>query len=507
MNRVRELPESVDLLVVGGGISGAGVALEAARTGASVLLVEAQDFAAGTSSRSSKLVHGGLRYLKTGQWRLTRESVQERQRLLQQGQGLIEPLRFAMPLYAGHKPGRRTMQLGLWLYDCMAGSALDLRSQTIDAAQAGLLARGLRAEGLDGALIYLDAQTDDARLVWRVLDQARRDGARIRNYVALKCLRKENGRVVGAELQDRVTDREHSLRAKMVITTAGVWATQLAGDEAGPNLRPLRGSHFLFPWWRFPLGSAISWLHPRDRRPVFAYPWQGATIYGTTDVDHRLADAFEPRMTADEAEYLIEGLDWAFPGLGLGAADALSTIAGVRPVVDTGKVDPSAESRESAVWSSPGLVAMTGGKLTTFRRSARELLRAAAAQQPALAPAPPRPLFDPADEQLPPRLRARLGAAAAEYLASASAADRRVLAAGHCERGELRHAAAQEQVEHLDDLMLRRTRLGLLLPNGGAAMLDEILSDCAAALGWDAARAAQERQRYLSIWAAQHAPH
>ena len=506
-NATRELPESVDLLVVGGGISGAGVALEAARTGATVLLVEAQDFASGTSSRSSKLVHGGLRYLKSGQWQLTRESVRERQKLLAQAPGLVEPLGFLMPLFDGLRPGRRTMQLGLRLYDRMAGSAVPWRSRHLDVPQTQLMAPRIRQSGLTGAMHYVDAQTDDARLVWRVLDQAQAEGALIRNYTPMLRLIRDGDRVTGALLHDAIADRDHELRAGMVITTAGVWADRLDNDSRPPTLRPLRGSHYLYPWHRFPLAQAVSWLHPRDRRPVFAYPWQGATLYGTTDIDHGGADCFEPRMSTAEAEYLDEGLRWAFPGLRLGAEQALSSMAGVRPVVASGKADPSAESRESAVWSSPGLVNMTGGKLTTFRETARQLLAAAASQQPKLAPVAERPLFEPASGNAPPQLQGRLGRTMSDYLAQREAGDEAPLANAHCQLGELRWSLRHERICHLDDLMLRRSRLGLLLPSGGEELLDEVVALCRAELGWSENRAVQERQRYRAIWEAQHAPH
>lgn len=505
MSAARDIPGRVDALVIGGGISGAGVALEAARTGASVLLAEAGDFAAGTSSRSSKLVHGGLRYLKTGQWRLTRESVRERQRLLREAPGLVRPLRFAMPIHAGAGPGRRTMQLGLRLYDAMAGAQGAQRSRWHDPLQAALLARGLREPGLLGAVSYLDAQTDDARLVWRVLEQACRDGAVVRNYLRVERLLRSNGRVCGAVLRDLVADSEREVQAGVVIATAGVWSPSL--QAGGPRLRPLRGSHFLFPWHRLPLGGAVSWLHPSDRRPVFAYPWEGATLYGTTDVDHAGGDPGQARMDPAEADYLLEGLRWMFPHADLDAGDALSSYAGVRPVVASGRADPSAEPRESVVWTEPGLVAMTGGKLTTFRASARQMLRHAARFVPALAPAPRRPVFDDSGESGAiddARLHARLGARAAAYRESFAPEP---LLAWHCEFGELLWAARHEQVVHLDDLLLRRTRLGLLMPDGAAALLDRILDACGPHLGWDASRRAAERGRYLALWRAQHAPH
>ena len=477
MSRLRALPDRVDLLIVGGGITGAGIFREASRAGISVLLVEARDYASGTSSWSSKLVHGGLRYLKSGDWRLTAESVAERQRLLAEAPDLVEPLRFLMPLYHGLKPGPLTLRLGLWLYDRFSSGGT--RSGWLDAAASLTEQPGLREPQLRGAVHYVDARTDDCRLVWRLIDQGRRDGGTALNYVRAEALLSSTSGVRGLALADAETGDRCEIEARVVIDAAGVWAGSLPGAVTGaPKLRPLRGSHLVFPSVRLPLRQAIGWLHPRDRRPVFAYPWQGATLLGTTDLDHG-EDLWNPRMSRGEADYLLEALDWLLPKAGLCVSDALSCYAGVRPVVDDGRGDPSAVSRESALWSSPGYVGVTGGKLTTFRVTARQALAEAAKQLPLQLAPESAPLFTTRPAEASPAAAPVAGLLAVR---------------------------AVEQVQHLDDLLLRRCRAGLVLPKGGEVLIEPALAVLSAQQSWSAERAAQEAARYRDYWRRQHDP-
>ena len=275
----------LDVLVVGGGISGASVALECARAGVRTALVEARDFASGTSSRSSKLVHGGLRYLAQGDIRLTRESVRERTELLRAAPGLVQPLGFLLPVRAGDKYGRWVLGIGLAAYDVFAGART---RRWHDAASLLEHAPILSPSGLKGGWSYLDAETDDARLVLRVLVEARRFGALTLNYLAAETLLRGPNGVEGAALRDRVGGETFEVKARCVVNAAGVWADRLRRQiGAKPKLRPLRGSHLLFEAWRFPLAQAVALFHPDDRRPIFAVPWEGSTLIGTTDVDHR----------------------------------------------------------------------------------------------------------------------------------------------------------------------------------------------------------------------------
>jgi len=493
-----------DLLVIGGGITGAGIALEAARRGLAVTLVEARDFAWGSSSRSSKLVHGGLRYLKEGKPGLTRESVRERAALMRDGPGLVEPQPFLMAHYAGRAPGRWLLGVGLALYDAFAG----VRTRSYHAADpAAWLAPHVGKTGLRGATTYLDAKTDDARLVLRVLLEARALGARLLNYTAVTGLLREGGQVVGAELQG-ADGAQSSVRAAAVVSATGAWADALRGSLGGPpKLRPLRGSHVLFPLWRLPLAQAIAFMHPRDGRPVFAYPWEGAALVGTTDEDHREDLAREPGITQGEADYLFEALAWQFPSLGLTDADVLSAYAGVRPVVASGHADPSKETRDHLLLDESGLLTVTGGKLTTFRVIARDALARLAPRLPAVAdqggPVFATPPASAALLALPLPLRARLaaryGAAAVELVANAQPGDLDAVAGTATVWAELRHAARCEQVRHLDDLLLRRTRLGLLLRDGAATILPRVKTLVAQELGWNDARWAQEMTRYRDL--------
>lgn len=504
-----------DVLVVGGGIAGAGVALEAARAGTRVALVEARDFAGGTSSRSSKLVHGGLRYLAQGRIGLTRESLHERDALLAQAPGLVRPLRFVMPVRQGAKPGKRKLGIGLCLYDLLAGRRT---RHWHDAAGVQGLAPGLDAQAPVGGWSYLDAQADDARLVLRVLGEARRLGARVLNHVRVDGLlladapNASGSRVQGARLVDGVGGNAFDLRARCVVNATGVWADVLRASLGhAPMLRPLRGSHLLIPDWRLPLAQAVALFHPDDQRPVFALPWEGATLVGTTDLDHREDLSREPGITPAELDYLLTALRHAFPSLALGEADVRSTWSGVRPVVSSGKdVAPSSEPRENLVLDEQGLVTVTGGKLTTFRATALQALRCAAPHVPALARArrhttvfaPTSPATEAALDGLPAPLRqrwlARFGDAAV-FLNAMPAAERQTIANTGIAWAELRWACRHEAVVHLDDLLLRRTRLGLLLRDGGAELAPRLQPLVQQELGWSNDDWQREWARYQAL--------
>lgn len=483
---------TVDLLVIGGGITGAGVAGEAARRGLRVTLIEREDFASGASSNSSKLVHGGLRYLKSGALHLTRESVRERERLLHEAPGLVQRMPFVMRHLAGRSPSRRSMALGLAVYDAIAGR----RTRGLaDAATLHWLVPGLQA---DSASLYEDATTDDARLTLRVLQEARAHGAEVHNRTALiELLRDEAGRVRGARL--RPSDGfSREIACRCVIAATGAHLGELAAQTglAAPRIRPLRGSHLLLPLWRLPLARAVAWSHPADGRPVFAYPWLGRLLVGTTDVDHPDL-ATPPAISAAEQAYLLAALNDAFPQAGVRAQDITSTWAGVRPVLDSGRgLDPSKESRDHLVLADHGLVAVTGGKLTTFAPMAGAALDAARAWLPGLAPARDDAGFARNAETDPQR--GRWGALAREI-------DwRQPIANSPYAWGELRHSLAHEQVHQLDDLLVRRTRLGLLLPGFGSALLPALRPLCQDLLGWSAERFAAESERYLTLMQTQH---
>ena len=362
-----------DVVIIGGGITGAGILREATRMGLKVLLVEQADFAWGTSSRSSKLVHGGLRYLKEGRLRLTRDSVREREQLLHDGPGLIEAVDFLLASYDGEHPGRLVYSAGLTVYDLLA---LRWSHRYYNAQDFKLLAGQLTQEGLEGGFRYGDAQTDDARLVLRVIREAVADGATAINYTrAEELIRDGDSRVQGVRLHDRIGDRRAEVTAKVVINATGAWADKLHPHTGeAEKIRPLRGSHLIFPAWKLPVAQAVSFLHPLDQRPVFILPWEEVTLVGTTDEDHGDSLDEEPRITGQETAYLMAAVEARYPSLGVTLDDVLSTYAGVRPVISSGKADPSKESRDHIIWKEDGFITVTGGKLTTFRLIAEDVL-------------------------------------------------------------------------------------------------------------------------------------
>lgn len=497
------LSEPWDLVIVGGGITGAGLLFEAARLGFRALLLEGRDFAWGTSSRSGKMVHGGLRYLRQGQFRTTWHSVREREALLRLWPGLVRPLGFLMPLYRAEPPGRPAAALGLWLYDLFAGHPTH---RYLDPERLLEQAPHLRREGLQGGYAYPEALTDDARLVLALIQEALRLGAGALNYARVEGLRQTRaGHVEGVMVRDVLTGREAEVGARVVINATGPWADGLRGQLGRPpRLRLLRGSHLIFPGWRLPLAQGLIMIHPVDGRPLYALPWEGVTLVGTTDVDHDQDLEEEPAAAPAEVDYLLTALRRAFPFLDLTEADLQATFAGVRAVIGTGRQPPSREPRDHAVWDE-GILTVTGGKLTTFRVMARDALGRIRRRLPAPRP-PARPALAPPEirRDLDPRLLRRLwsryGPMADTVLQAAPAEDLAFIPGTPVLWAEVRWAAGHEAVVHLDDLMLRRTRLGVLLPQGGIPWLRRHGDRLQSMLGWDEARWLTELERYQEIW-------
>ncbi len=504
-----------DLLVIGGGITGAGILREATRLGLRTLLVEKKDFAWGTSSRSSKLVHGGLRYLRSLQIGLTRASVKERERLLEEGPGLIDPLGFLLATYKGDRPPGWVFEAGLTIYDLLA---LRWSHQQYSAHDFQLLAPHIATEGLQGGFRYGDAQTDDARLVLRVIREGVRAGGMALNYASAdSLLRDKDGQVNGAILRDTshlspLTPDGIPVHASVVINATGAWADRLRGEIGGQSrIRPLRGSHLIFPAWKLPVAQAISFLHPRDHRPVFIFPWEGITLVGTTDVDHASPLDDEPSINAEEFAYLMEAVNAQFASLNLTPKEVLTTFAGIRPVIGTGKADPSKESRDHVIWEENGLLTVTGGKLTTFRLIALDALEVARGRLPDVPKIDTRqPVLDPLNVDLPGaaglegaarrRLLGRYGADASDLVAAAAEGELEQIPGTQVLWAELRWAARAEGVVHLDDLLLRRVRLGLLTAEGGCPIMEQVRAIVQPELGWDDARWEQEAGHYGDMW-------
>lgn len=499
-----------DIIVIGGGITGAGILREATRLGLRVLLVEQADFAWGTSSRSSKLVHGGLRYLKEGRFRLTRDSVREREQLLHDGPGLVEPLDFLLATYDGEHPGRLVYSAGLTIYDLLA---LRWSHRYYSAQDFKLLAGQLSQEGLEGGFRYGDAQTDDARLVLRVIREAVADGASAINYTrAEELIRDKNGHVVAVQLRDREGNRTAEAKAAVVVNATGAWADRLMSDEENnKKIRPLRGSHLIFPSWRLPVAQAVSFLHPLDQRPVFILPWEEVTLVGTTDEDFEDSLNNEPFITGEEVAYLMAAVERRYPSLGLTLDDIISSFAGVRPVISSGKVDASKESRDHMIWNESGLVTVTGGKLTTFRVIAEEVLEEVRKQYTNLPQIDMEaPILDPVgdlesdykylENTVLRRLKGRYGSETESLLSAAQPGELAAISQTNFLWAELRWAARAEGVIHLDDLLLRRVRLGLVVEEGGMAHMERIREICQPELGWSDKRWESEEAAYKQLW-------
>ena len=506
---LKTLSEEWDLIVVGGGIIGAGILREAVRMNLRVLLVEQNDFAWGTSSRSSKLIHGGLRYLKEGQFFLTRDAVKARERLLRDAPGLVKPLKFLVPVYKDRGPGKWTLEAGLSLYDLIAHKR---QHRFYPASEFIKLVPHIDQKGLVGGFCFVDAQVDDARLVLRLINEAVQLGGRALNYTAVTQInRNAEGNVIGIEAQDTETHTAKTLFTPAVINATGTWAEMLhPSPDSRLHLRPLRGSHLIFPSHVLPIDRAISFIHPADSRAVFAIPWEGVVLVGTTDIDHKEDLSIEPAISKAEVSYLMEGLTALFPSLGISLKHILATFAGIRPVLSKGKLAPSEESREHVVWKDKGLVTITGGKLTTFRKLARDALRAAKPFLPPVTfPDPNAPVFlspQPPDKfyglslDIWQHLYGRYGESAHELVRLAAPEDLTTIPGTGTLWAELPFAAKHEQVRHLSDLLLRRVRIGLLTPCGGKAYFRRFKKLCKPVLPWSRKQWKQEIRIYVDQW-------
>jgi len=367
------------MVVIGGGITGTGIARDAALRGLKVALFEKADYASGTSSKSSKLVHGGLRYLEHGEIGLVFESVSERRVQTRVAPHLVRPLPFLIPIYKGAKPGLEMMNFGLWIYDSLALFRAPRLHKTFRGTRAALeVEPQLRGEGLRGALEYYDCNTDDARLVIENALDARALGADCHTYTEVAGFeRRGDGRITGVRVRDRLTGEARCVTSRVVILAAGAWTDEMIARFEIPIGRPLlrrtKGVHIVVPRERLPLARAITLISPVDQRVMFAIPWRERTVLGTTDTDFT-GTADEVAADAADVKYLCESGNGVFPAAHLEPADVISTWAGLRPLIAAPpSVDESDVSREHEVFSrADGLVIIAGGKLTTYRRMARQ---------------------------------------------------------------------------------------------------------------------------------------
>src|SRR6266566_5690028 len=372
--------DPLDVLVVGGGINGAGIARDAAMRGLRVGLVERGDLASGTSSRSSKRIHGGLRYLEQGDVRLVLEAVRERERLQRLAPHLVRPQEFVFPLYRGGPLGPLKLAAGLWAYDLLAGFWNVRRHRMLSPKAVAEAEPALLRDGLCGAGQYWDCRTDDARLVLETALSAAGEGALIVSYAEVTGLVKEGGRIVGARVVDRLGG-EVVARAQVVVNAAGPWVDRvvaLDAPETPPRLRLTKGVHVVVPHERVGNRAAVVLSAVADRRVMFVIPWGAHTLVGTTDTDHPGGPDVPPTVEPSDVCYLLDTVNHYFPAARLAPGDVVSAFAGLRPLIaPRGKatMSPSAVSREEEVFTSPsGLVSIAGGKLTTYRLVAKTVV-------------------------------------------------------------------------------------------------------------------------------------
>jgi len=438
--------------------------------------------------------------------------------LLRDAPGLVAPLDFLVPFYEGERAKRLGYAAVLTAYDALARRR-SLRR--VSAPDFALLSPSIHPLKMIGGLRYQEAQTDDARLVLRVLREAVGRGAQALNYAAVTSLLRGRDGVEGVRVHDEMTDRETEVQATVVTNATGAWADQLRAEVGGaPRMRPLQGSHLVFPTSKFPVSIGLNVVHPGDGRSITVTPWQGSTVVGTTDLDHPSELGSDVAITPAEVDYLLAALASPFRSLGLSRADIISTWSGVRPTVATGATTASRELRAHVVWDEEGLLTVTGGKLTTFRAIAHDVLHLAARRLPALADSDrldpgfdhaqatgePAEAAEPAARLVNPgqRLVGRHCAEAADVVATAGPGELGPLAGTPITEAELRWAARSEGVAHLDDLLLRRVRIGLLLPRGGAEIFPIVRRICQQELSWTDLRWAQEEAAYKALIARWH---
>ncbi|HLO02898.1 MAG TPA: glycerol-3-phosphate dehydrogenase/oxidase [Symbiobacteriaceae bacterium] len=511
-----------DLLVVGGGITGSGVAREASLRGLRVALVEARDFASGTSSRSTKLIHGGLRYLKNMDFRLVREAVQERMRMLEMAPHLVKVVPFLFPVYQGDPDSLLMLRAGLTLYDWFAGKGNPIPHRI--HGPGALLGREplIGAHRLGGGAEYCDAATNDARLTLEVVQSAISLGATVANYMAVESiLRDTNQQIYGARLVDKLTGETGEVRAKRVIAAGGPWADSIRQMEqpgAPELLRLTKGVHLTLPAKKLPIKSAVVMRGP-DGRMMFAVPAGEFTYVGTTDTDYT-GDPQKVGVDASDVAYIIEATNRTFPQAHVTGDDVNSAWAGLRPLVrpQAGK-SPSSTSRDYTLNRGPsGLYSVAGGKLTAFRHMAAHIVDEVFPKtkgdhlQASMAPLP--------GAVLPMLTPDQLGALAAQTRTPIAHVTRlaeqyggnfkRVLAelpdGGDPARStehqwlsaQLRHAVKHEMAVRLEDVLARRTETFLFTAGNGREYVESLAQEMGEMLGWSTERVAAESKSCLA---------
>ncbi len=511
-----------DVLVIGGGITGAGIARDAAMRGFRTLLVEQRDLAEGTSSRSSRLIHGGLRYLEQGNIGLVREALRERAILLHIAPHLVRSIPFVFPLHEGDRVPRWKLGAGLAAYEVLAGFRNVRRPRIL--GKRGILEREplMRERGLTGGALYGDAQCDDARLVIATARSAVDHGATVLTHTGITELTKEGGRIVGAALQDELSGDQTDVRAAVVVNATGPWSDQvrrLEDSTAQPLLRLTRGSHVLVPRERIGHRHAITFLSPIDGRVMFILPWNDLTYIGTTDTDYD-GDPAAVATTRDDVVYLLRSANALFPAARLTEEDVRATWAGLRPLLaQDGGRSPSAVSREHAlVEGRLGMITIAGGKLTTYRAMAAETVDLVGRRLGRKAPRPPTdviPLPGGNAADLEP-FRARGAPLGLPAVVSDRLVDRygtecagihnlglkhralfdRLHPAHPAIEAEVLHAVRREMALTVEDVMVRRLHLYFETRDHGLRATERVAELMAGELGWSVERRRAEVARY-----------
>ncbi len=372
--------ELYDLLIVGGGITGAGIARDASMRGYRVALIDKGDFASGTSSKSSKLVHGGVRYMEQFEFGLVYEASRERRTLMLIAPHLVRPLPFIFPVYRDARWSPWIIDVGMWLYDALAMFRNFKRHQMLSRLQVGQMINGIDTRNIDGAAYYYDAQVDDARLTLETIRAAHRHRAVIANYVQVDGLLKDKGRVVGVQAHDVFSGEQVTIHARIVVNATGPWTDvllQIDDPRISRRMRPTKGTHILVSREKFGGSrdaSAVTFPSFSDGRLMFLIPWGAFTIIGTTEADYD-RDFDRVHADANDVDYIVAAVNHAFSGVQLQKEDIISTYAGLRPLVVQSGKSAHRTSREHQIWTSEsGLVTIAGGKLTTYRSMAQELV-------------------------------------------------------------------------------------------------------------------------------------
>lgn len=370
--------QEFDVVIIGGGITGAGIALDASERGMKVALVEMQDFAQGTSSRSTKLVHGGLRYLKQLQVGVVAETGRERAIVYENGPHVTTPERMLLPMHKGGSMGKFTTSIGLAMYDRLAGVKKAERKTMLNAKETLEKEPLVKKAGLKGGGSYVEYRTDDARLTIEVMKRAEEKGAKVINHTkSVHFTYDSNEKVNGIQVEDQISNETYPIKAKKVINASGPWVDEVrSGDYARNNkqLRLTKGVHIVIDQSKFPLGQAVYFDTEKDGRMIFAIPREGKAYVGTTDTFYD-NNKTSPLANQEDRDYLIDAINYMFPDVNVADEDIESSWAGVRPLILEEGKDPSEISRKDEVWEGKsGLLTIAGGKLTGYRHMALEIV-------------------------------------------------------------------------------------------------------------------------------------